>query len=52
MAQRFDFAKAYIPFCLYNRILLKGGLDKECNPILLTVLENLANILHFLIKQS
>lgn len=53
MVQRLDSVKAYILFLLYNRILPKEGLDKECNSILsVTILENLANILHFLIKQS
>lgn len=51
MAQR--VVKAYIPFLLCNSISLKEGLDKECNSIFsVTILENLANILLFLIKQS
>lgn len=53
MAQRLDFVKAYIPFLLYNGIPLKEGLDKKCNSIFsATIIENLANILVFLIKQS
>lgn len=52
MAQRLDFVKAYIPFLLYNGIPLKEVLDK-CNSIFsATIIENLANILIFLIKQS